>query len=214
MDAGPGTALGSVGWFTGVWATMMAAMMLPSLAPTAAVLRGAGPTRAQPGSPVRRRLSARLERRGHRRLRPVRARKEPVRRLAGLAQRRPLACSAGVLALAALYQLTPLKRAFLLRCRSLARFGRPWPTDPAGRTCAGSAQRRVVSRMLVGADGRAVRARRDEPHIYPLTGGRFSGSLFLHAARQPQRTDPRRLVGVVVLAHGVHARVPRRRRVP
>src|SRR5690242_7910697 len=37
MDAGPGTALGSVGWFTGVWATMMAAMMLPSLAPTAAV---------------------------------------------------------------------------------------------------------------------------------------------------------------------------------
>jgi hypothetical protein len=32
MDAGPGTALGSLGWFTGVWA-----MMLPSLAPTAAV---------------------------------------------------------------------------------------------------------------------------------------------------------------------------------
>jgi Predicted metal-binding integral membrane protein (DUF2182) len=37
MDAGPGTALGSPGWFTGVWATMMAAMMLPSLAPKAAV---------------------------------------------------------------------------------------------------------------------------------------------------------------------------------
>jgi hypothetical protein len=37
MDAGPGTALGSVGWFTGVWVTMMAAMMLPSLAPAAAV---------------------------------------------------------------------------------------------------------------------------------------------------------------------------------
>src|ERR1700685_401833 len=37
MDAGPGTALGSVGWFTGVWATMMAAMVLPSLAPGAAV---------------------------------------------------------------------------------------------------------------------------------------------------------------------------------
>src|SRR5690349_1157817 len=40
MDAGPGTALGSVGWFTGVWATMMAAMMLPSLTPTAAVFAG------------------------------------------------------------------------------------------------------------------------------------------------------------------------------
>src|SRR6202050_2776244 len=36
-DAGPGTALGALGWFTGVWAVMMAAMMLPSLAPTAAV---------------------------------------------------------------------------------------------------------------------------------------------------------------------------------
>jgi predicted metal-binding membrane protein len=36
MDGGPGTSLGSVGWFTGAWATMMAAMMLPSLAPTVA----------------------------------------------------------------------------------------------------------------------------------------------------------------------------------
>jgi hypothetical protein len=36
MDAGPGTALGSLSWFMGVWAMMMAAMMLPSLAPTAA----------------------------------------------------------------------------------------------------------------------------------------------------------------------------------
>ena len=37
MDAGPGTDLGAIGWFTGVWAVMMAAMMLPSLAPTGAV---------------------------------------------------------------------------------------------------------------------------------------------------------------------------------
>jgi predicted metal-binding membrane protein len=35
MDAGPGTALGSFGWFAGVWAVMMAAMMLPSLVPMA-----------------------------------------------------------------------------------------------------------------------------------------------------------------------------------
>ena len=33
MDAGPGTALGGLGWFLGVWVTMMAAMMLPSAAP-------------------------------------------------------------------------------------------------------------------------------------------------------------------------------------
>jgi predicted metal-binding membrane protein len=33
MDAGPGTELGGLGWFVGIWVTMMAAMMLPSLAP-------------------------------------------------------------------------------------------------------------------------------------------------------------------------------------
>jgi predicted metal-binding membrane protein len=35
MDMGPGTALGSLGWFAVVWTTMMAAMMLPSLVPMA-----------------------------------------------------------------------------------------------------------------------------------------------------------------------------------
>ena len=35
MDAGPGTDLGSVGFFLGVWVTMTAAMMLPSAGPTA-----------------------------------------------------------------------------------------------------------------------------------------------------------------------------------
>jgi predicted metal-binding membrane protein len=33
MDAGPGTSLGGLGWFVGIWVTMMAAMMLPSAAP-------------------------------------------------------------------------------------------------------------------------------------------------------------------------------------
>ena len=33
MDAGPGTALGGFGWYVGIWITMMAAMMLPSVAP-------------------------------------------------------------------------------------------------------------------------------------------------------------------------------------
>jgi predicted metal-binding membrane protein len=43
MDMGPGTELGGPGWFLGIWATMMAAMMLPSLSPMAvAYSRGAG----------------------------------------------------------------------------------------------------------------------------------------------------------------------------
>ena len=33
MDMGPGTDLGALGWYVGVWVTMMAAMMLPSVAP-------------------------------------------------------------------------------------------------------------------------------------------------------------------------------------
>jgi predicted metal-binding membrane protein len=37
MDAGPWTDLGTLGWFLGVWVVMMAAMMLPSVAPTVAL---------------------------------------------------------------------------------------------------------------------------------------------------------------------------------
>jgi predicted metal-binding membrane protein len=35
MDAGPGTDLGGLGWYLGIWLTMTAAMMLPSAAPAA-----------------------------------------------------------------------------------------------------------------------------------------------------------------------------------
>lgn len=37
MDEGPWTALGTFGWFMGVWVVMMAAMMFPSVAPTVAL---------------------------------------------------------------------------------------------------------------------------------------------------------------------------------
>jgi predicted metal-binding membrane protein len=37
MDNGPWTALGGIGWFLGVWVVMMAAMMVPSVAPTVAL---------------------------------------------------------------------------------------------------------------------------------------------------------------------------------
>jgi predicted metal-binding membrane protein len=37
MDNGPWTGLGGFGWFIGVWVVMMAAMMLPSVAPTVAL---------------------------------------------------------------------------------------------------------------------------------------------------------------------------------
>src|SRR5436190_22267809 len=33
MDAGPGTDLGGLGWYLGIWVTMTAAMMLPTTMP-------------------------------------------------------------------------------------------------------------------------------------------------------------------------------------
>jgi predicted metal-binding membrane protein len=131
MDAGPGTALGSVGWFTGVWASMMAAMMLPSLAPAAAVF----------AMSVRREITRVLLFAGGYLL---------VWSLAGIAAYGLFELGAslfggslawhaggrwlagGILALAALYQLTPLKRAFLMRCRSPLRLlGSPRPSTRA-----------------------------------------------------------------------------------
>ena len=37
MDQGPGADLGTLGWFLGVWVVMMAAMMFPSVSPTVAL---------------------------------------------------------------------------------------------------------------------------------------------------------------------------------
>jgi predicted metal-binding membrane protein len=50
MDMGPGTDLGRLGWFALVWATMMSAMILPSLVPMA--LTYAAASRAAGRSPA------------------------------------------------------------------------------------------------------------------------------------------------------------------
>ena len=52
MDMGPGTDLGSLGWFTVVWVTMMAAMMLPSLVPMALAYAGASREAGAPSPTV------------------------------------------------------------------------------------------------------------------------------------------------------------------
>jgi predicted metal-binding membrane protein len=48
MDAGPGTNLGAPVWFVGVWVTMMAAMMLPSVAPMALLYARVSRARSRP----------------------------------------------------------------------------------------------------------------------------------------------------------------------
>ena len=118
MDAGPGTALGALGWFLGVWVVMMAAMMFPSLAPTVAL------------------YATMTRRRGSDRALLFTSGYLLVWGAAGLGAYGLFALgrtlfggdlawrgggrwfAAGVLAVAALYELTPLKDVCLAKCRS------------------------------------------------------------------------------------------------
>jgi predicted metal-binding membrane protein len=124
MDGRPGTDLGALGWFTGVWAVMM----LPSLAPTAAVY--AALVRREPSRVLlfasgyllvwsaAGGLAHALFQLGKSLFATTLAWRSGGSWLA-----------AGVLLLAAVYQLTPYKRAFLLKCRSPSRLVRATRRD-------------------------------------------------------------------------------------
>jgi predicted metal-binding membrane protein len=117
MDAGPGTALGTLGWFTGSWVAMMAAMMLPSFVPTLAgyltATRGREPGRWLffAGGYLLVWAAAGLAVYGIFELGKDLLASELAWHRAG----RWL--SAGVLAVAALYEFVPLKQSCLTRCR-------------------------------------------------------------------------------------------------
>ena len=119
MDAGPGTDLGGLGWFLGIWLTMTAAMMLPSSALMVARLRQG----FADGSDRKLRRSA-TSSRG-----PRTARRLGVYRLVEGAGFSWLALGSGgayvagaAIAAAGLYQLTPLKQACLRHCRGPLRY--------------------------------------------------------------------------------------------
>ena len=59
MDGGPGTELRSVGWYLGIWVTMMAAMMLPSATPMVLLFSKASSGSRQLGPASRRGCSSR-----------------------------------------------------------------------------------------------------------------------------------------------------------
>ena len=118
MDAGPGTDIGALGWFLGVWVVMMAAMMFPSLAPTVALYarmtrrRGVDRALLFAGGYLLVWGGAGLGAYGLYRI----GRDLFAGDLAWHAGGRWFA--AGVLALAAAYELTPLKDVCLAKCRS------------------------------------------------------------------------------------------------
>jgi predicted metal-binding membrane protein len=118
MDAGPGTDLGTLGWFVGVWVVMMAAMMFPSAAPTVALYsrmtRRRGLDRPLLFAAAYLLVWAAVGlaaygvfRAGSSRLGSELAWNAGGRWLAG-----------GVLAVAAVYEITPLKSVCLAKCRS------------------------------------------------------------------------------------------------
>jgi predicted metal-binding membrane protein len=125
MDAGPGTDLGGLGWYLGIWVTMTAAMMLPSEAPSALLV-----ARLRRGLPTSLFLAGYLA----------------VWTAFGLvayalfrsvtsfdtgwlawSEAGPYVAG-GAMVAAGVYELTPLKRLCLRRCRS------PHPDGPAIRS--------------------------------------------------------------------------------
>jgi predicted metal-binding membrane protein len=118
MDEGPGTDLGTLGWFVGIWVVMMAAMMFPSVAPTVALysrmkrtrdavaplLFTAGYLAVWAAAGV---AAYGVFRLGRAVLGDQLAWDEGGRWLAG-----------GILIVAAVYELTPLKDMCLSKCRS------------------------------------------------------------------------------------------------
>ena len=128
MDAGPGTDLGGLGWFLGIWVTMMAAMMLPSVSPMVLLFARVSREQARRGQGVL--VPAWLFVAGY----------LAVWTTAGLAaygiyrafvsagtdwlawdRAGPYVAGAALLA-AGLYQLTPLKDVCLRHCRSPLHF--------------------------------------------------------------------------------------------
>jgi predicted metal-binding membrane protein len=112
MDMGPGTDLGGLGWYLGVWVTMTAAMMLPSALPMMLIVGRTSPGAAWPfGAGYLAVWTAYgLAAYGF------------ARALTGAGflawDRAGPYVAGGALAAAGLYQLTPLKRACLRHCRS------------------------------------------------------------------------------------------------
>jgi predicted metal-binding membrane protein len=118
MDAGPGAELGSLAWFLGVWLVMMAAMMFPSVAPTVA-LYSTMTKRRNPLAPLVFASGYLLTWTAAGLLAFVVS--GAGRRVCGEAlawDRAGRWVAAGVLVVAAGYELTPLKAVCLRHCRS------------------------------------------------------------------------------------------------
>jgi len=148
MDAGPGTDLGGLGWYLGIWVTMTAAMMLPSAAPAARhVARAARrvPTLLFTAGYLAVWTGYGLLAYGFFRLLSSSG-------VGWLAWDRggPYAAG-GVVAAAGLYELTPLKRLSLRRCRSAPHGGALRSGLAHGLDCVGCSGALMAVLFVLGA---------------------------------------------------------------
>jgi predicted metal-binding membrane protein len=145
MDAGPGTDLGGLGWFLGIWVTMVAAMMLPSAARHVVQVARSAPTALFAAGYLAAWTCFGLAAAG-------------VYRLVSSLDVRLLAwdeggpyVAGGLIVATGLYELTPLKQLSLRRCR-----GAPEARDALrsgflhGRDCIGSSGGLMVVLFVLG----------------------------------------------------------------
>jgi predicted metal-binding membrane protein len=127
MDMGPGTDLGALGWYLGIWVTMMAAMMLPPAAPmvlTFARIRRERARRGKASVPTWVFVGGYLAIWAAFGLLAYAVYRLLVAADPGFLawdEYGPIAAG-GAVALAGLYQLTPLKSACLKHCRTPLHF--------------------------------------------------------------------------------------------
>jgi predicted metal-binding membrane protein len=145
MDAGPGTDLGGLGWYLGIWVTMTAAMMLPSVVPHVAWLARRAPTLLFAVGYLAVWTAYGLA-------------AYALYRLATAFDTGWLAwdeagpyVAGGVIVAAGLYELTPLKRRSLRRCRMLRDDAGAFRSGLAhGRDCVGCSGGLMLVLFAVG----------------------------------------------------------------
>jgi predicted metal-binding membrane protein len=140
MDAGPGTELGGLGWFAVVWVTMMAAMMLPSIAPMV-LAHARVQIRATPAVVAGYLLTwAAVGMLGYALVEGVRSLDLGV---LAWGEAGPYVAGGAILA-AAIYQLSPPKNRNLRRCRNPRAFvSEHWRPGPVGALRMGIEHGRV-----------------------------------------------------------------------
>src|SRR5215207_9850998 len=156
MDAGPGTELGGLGWFAVAWVTMMAAMMLPSIAPMV-LAHARARIGATPAFVAGYLLTwAAVGMLGYALVEGVRALDVGVR---AWDEAGPYVAGGAILA-AAVYELSPLKNGSLRRCRNprafVAEHWRPGRLGALrmgiehGRVCVGSSWALMATLFALG----------------------------------------------------------------